>query len=106
MAERQGNMISDTKVYVFAEIMRNSVSLIMLPIYTRFLTPEDYGSLELLSMIIDFAMIIFGARASEAIFRYYCTAHFAHDKNRIIASAPVFIIFYGLYWRCLRDSGI
>ena len=46
-------MVSDTKVYIFAEILRNSVSLNMLPIYTRFLMPEDYGSIELLSMIID-----------------------------------------------------
>ena len=42
-------MVSDTKAYMFAEILRNSVSLIMLPIYTRYLTPEDYGVVELLS---------------------------------------------------------
>lgn len=89
MAERQGNMVSDTKVYMFAEILRNSVSLIMLPIYTRFLTPEDYGSIELLSMIVDFAMILFGARATEAVFRFYCTSKSAKEKKDIIASSLV-----------------
>ena len=34
----------------------------MLPIYTRYLTPEDYGTIELLAMLIDVATIIFGAR--------------------------------------------
>lgn len=80
-------MVGDTKIYMFAEILRNSVSLIMLPIYTRFLTPEDYGSVELLSMIIDFASIIFGARATEAVFRFYCTSHSSEEKKEIIASS-------------------
>lgn len=80
-------MIADTRIYMFAEILRNSVSLIMLPIYTRFLTPEDYGSVELLSMIVDFAMIIFGARATEAVFRFYCTSNSTKEKNEIIGSS-------------------
>lgn len=87
MGKKQGGMVGDTKIYMFAEILRNSVSLIMLPIYTRFLTPEDYGSVELLSMIIDFASIIFGARATEAVFRFYCTSHSSEEKKEIIASS-------------------
>lgn len=59
----------------------------MLPIYTRFLTPEDYGTVELLSMLIDFVAIIFGVKASEAIFRFYCATHSQKEKNSIISSA-------------------
>jgi len=95
MVERKGNMVGDTKIYVFAEILRNSVSLIMLPIYTRFLTPADYGSVELLSMIIDFSMIIFGARATEAVFRFYCTSHSVKEKNSTIASSLFLSFFMG-----------
>lgn len=88
-------MIGDTKVYMFAEILRNSVSLIMLPIYTRFLTPEDYGTVELLSMVVDFATIIFGARATAAIFRFYCTANTNKEKNSVIASSLFLSFFMG-----------
>lgn len=95
MGTKQGGMVSDTKVYVFAEVLRNSVGLIMLPIYTRFLTPEDYGSIELLSMIIDFATIIFGARATEAVFRFYCTSSSAREKKDIIASSLFLSFFMG-----------
>jgi O-antigen/teichoic acid export membrane protein len=78
---------SHTGIYVLAEILRRSVSLVMLPIYTRYLTPKDYGVIELLTMIIDVAAIIFGARATQAIYRFYCTAETLKDKNSIIASA-------------------
>ena len=94
-------MVTDTKVYVFAKILRNSVSLVMLPIYTRFLTPADYGAVELLSMIVDFAMIIFGARATEVVFRFYCTSDSSKEKKDIIASSLVLSFFMG----CIGASG-
>jgi len=95
MIQIRRSMLSDAKVYFFAGILRNSVSLIMLPIYTRFLTPGDYGTVELLNMIVDFATVIFGARASEAIFRFYCTANSDEEKNSVIASSLVLSLFMG-----------
>ena len=69
------------------DILRRGVSLIMLPIYTRYLTPADYGVVELLSMLLDVAAIIFSARAGQAVFRFYCTAKSDDHKKSVIASA-------------------
>jgi len=87
MLNPKNKIVRHTGIYLFGDILRRSVSLIMLPIYTRYLTPEDYGVVELLSMIIDLATIIFGARIAQAIFRFYCTAKSDSDKNNVIASA-------------------
>jgi len=72
---------------MFGDILRRGVSLIMLPIYTRYLTPADYGVVELLSMLLDVAAIIFSARAGQAVFRFYCTAKTDDHKKGVIASA-------------------
>jgi O-antigen/teichoic acid export membrane protein len=80
---------SHTTIYLFGDILRYSVSLIMLPIYTRFLSSEDYGVIELLTMLIDFASIIFGARVAQSIFRYYCSASSAEEKKQIISSSLI-----------------
>lgn len=80
-------MISHTSIYMFGDILRHSVSIIMLPVYTRYLTPADYGTIELLSMLIDAATIIFGARVAQAVFRYYCMAATEDDRKSVIASA-------------------
>lgn len=80
-------MVGHASIYMLGDVLRRSVSLIMLPIYTRYLTPEDYGTVELLSMLIDFASIIFGARVGQAVFRYYCTADREEDKKSIISSS-------------------
>jgi len=90
-------IVSHTSIYLFGDILRYSVSLIMLPIYTRYLTPEDYGIVELLSMLIDITAIIFGARVAQAVFRYYCMTDDAHSRKSIIASALLLgAIFDGL----------
>lgn len=96
MRLKQRSIVGDTKIYMFAEILRNSVSLVMLPIYTRYLTPSDYGSVELLSMLVDFAMIIFGARATEAVFRFYCTTGSSSEKKQVIASSLFLSFFMGV----------
>lgn len=97
MKASPNRMISHTSIYMLGDILRHSTSLIMLPIYTRFLTPEDYGTVELLSMLIDFTAIIFGARVAQAVFRYYCTATEEHDKKSVIASALLLgVIFDGV----------
>jgi O-antigen/teichoic acid export membrane protein len=61
----------------------------MLPIYTRVLTPADYGTIELLSMIIDFAGILFGLRIGQAIFRFFLMAEDDMAKSQVISSALI-----------------
>ena len=80
-------LISHTSIYMLGDILRRAVSLIMLPIYTRYLTTSDYGVVELLSIVIDFTSIVFGARVGQAVFRFYCTSNTKQEKNAVISSA-------------------
>jgi len=96
MGSTTKSLAGHTSIYMLGEILRKSVSLIMLPIYTRYLTPEDYGVIELLTMLIDISTIIFGARAARAVFRFYCTATNPEDKNSIISSALFLSFLFNL----------
>lgn len=97
MTTEKSRIVSHTSIYLFGDILRYSTSLVMLPIYTRYLTPADYGIVELLSMLIDFTAIIFGARVSQSVFRFYCTDTSEDDKKNIIASAFLLgVLFNGI----------
>lgn len=97
MIAEKNRVVSHTSIYMFGDILRYSTSLVMLPIYTRYLTPADYGVVELLSMLIDFTAIIFGARVSQSVFRFYCSATSEDEKNNIIASAFLLgVVFNGI----------
>ncbi len=87
MTAAKSRVVKHTSIYMFGDILRYSTSLVMLPIYTRYLTPADYGVIELLSMLLDVAAIIFGARVGQSVFRFYCMATSEADKKNIVASA-------------------
>jgi O-antigen/teichoic acid export membrane protein len=84
--------VSHGSIYALGDIIRNLTSIIMLPIYTSFLTPEDYGVIELLSMLLDFVSIVLGVRVGEAIFRFFCNAENENQKRRVISTALILVV--------------
>lgn len=87
MANTKHRLAKHGSIYFLGNILQRAVSFIMLPIYTRYLTPADYGILELLSMTIDFVALIFGMQVADAIFRYYAKYDEEKDKNEVVSSA-------------------
>lgn len=83
--------ISHTGIYAIGNVIRYMTSFVMLPIYTRYLTPADYGVLELLSTIVDFVGILLGMRIGEAVFRYYVEQESSKQKNTVIMTAMVLV---------------
>ncbi len=87
-------------IYGFGTMLRRLTGLIMLPIYTRYLTPADYGVVELLSMAIEIVGILIGLRISQAMFRYYILSDSIEDKNRIVST----VLFTVIMTSCLGAS--
>jgi O-antigen/teichoic acid export membrane protein len=84
--------VTHSAIYAFGSILRRLTGLIMLPIYTRFLTPADYGVVELLGMAIEIASILIGLRISQAMFRYYILAGSDKEKNSIVSTVLFTVI--------------
>jgi O-antigen/teichoic acid export membrane protein len=55
-------ILSSTGVYAMASLARRGLSLMLLPIYTRYIEPQDYGVLELLNAFsaVAFALLTMG----------------------------------------------
>lgn len=78
-----------TLVYGLGIVLGKLASFIMLPVYTRFLTPADYGVLELLSMTIDIIGTVAGIGLASAVFKFYADAPTGADKNQVISTAAL-----------------
>lgn len=91
MSSEANKTISHTGIYAIGNVLRYMVSFIMLPIYTRCLTPADYGIIELLSMIIDLSGILLGLRMGEAIFRFYTQYDSQDEKNEVISTSLILL---------------
>jgi O-antigen/teichoic acid export membrane protein len=74
--------------YYFIGIMIGRVaSLLLLPIYTSYLSPADYGVLELLSMVLVVGNLIFGCRITQSFFREFGLARNETEKQVAFGSA-------------------
>lgn len=87
MGRETRTIAQHTAIYTIGTVLRNLTSFLMLPIYTRYLTPADYGVIELLSMTIDLFAIVFGLRMGDAVFRYHSHYEERRDKNQVITTA-------------------
>lgn len=95
------NEVSKTAKYAFiyaiGVFLNRAVSFIMLPIYTRYLTAEDYGIIELLTMTVDVFGMIANAGLTAAVFRFYYIYKEQEKRNQVISTISILItMFYFL----------
>ncbi|HEV2149929.1 MAG TPA: oligosaccharide flippase family protein [Longimicrobiaceae bacterium] len=89
MTGKTKSLGKQSAIYGAGIIVGKLASFIMLPVYTRYLTPADYGVLELLSMTIDVIGMIAGMGIGAAVFKFYSDADDATAKNRVISTAGI-----------------
>ncbi len=81
------NVGRHTLVYAAGILLAKTISFVMLPVYTRYLTPSDYGVMELIEMTLDVIAILAGARIATGIFRYYHKATSQAERDAVISTA-------------------
>jgi O-antigen/teichoic acid export membrane protein len=87
---RSRSFVSHAATYAIANIARRVVGFAMLPIYTRFLTPADYGVIGLLTFGLSLFETLFGARLGSALPKFYFDAPDRRSRQTVIWGAMVF----------------
>lgn len=77
--------------YTAASIFSKLIAVALLPLYTRYLTPADYGAAEVMFAAIVSASIVVRLGLIEAVLRFYYKDD--EDPDRVVASS-----FAGLFW--------
>jgi len=83
------NLGKHTIIYGAGILLGRIVSFIMLPIYTRYLTPADYGVLELLTITTDVISIIIGIGLTSTVMRFYSKYDNQEEKNKVVSTALI-----------------
>ena len=84
-----------TAVYGFGTVLNNVVSFMLLPIYTRYLTPKDYGVKELVGLTTEVIGILVAVAISSAFYRFYFEYEKTEDRNEILSSTMITIAVIG-----------
>lgn len=80
-------LIKHSTIYAIGSISRQLVGFLMLPIYTRYLTPADYGVIGMLSFAIALMEPLFGARLSESLPKFYYEQKKIGNENAVVSTA-------------------
>lgn len=68
-------LIKNTAYYAFGNFTSKAVNFLLLPLYTSFLTPDEYGIVNSIQVFLNILLIFFTLGLERAIYRLY------HDYN-------------------------
>ena len=77
--------------YTAASILSKLIAVALLPLYTRFLSPSDYGAAEVMFAAVVSASIVFRFGVIEALLRFYYKDD--EDPRRVVSTS-----FAALFW--------
>lgn len=89
------NFIKDSVIYAIPQIFSKGINLILLPLYTRILSPNEYGSLDLLLIFAAIINVTIALEVSQGLSRFYITEKDIKKKIQYASSAFWFTL--GVY---------
>jgi O-antigen/teichoic acid export membrane protein len=83
-------------VYGVGTVLLRSVGLLVLPLYTHFLTPADYGIVALSATLTAFLAIVFPLSLYSAVARFYFLTSSDEERRRTNGTIWIAILILGL----------
>lgn len=93
---QKNHLIKNTIYYSIGEILPRVISFIMLPIYTRYLSPVDYGIISYTQTIIVFLYVLGAFSLNSYVLRYYFIHSEEWDRKVLLGTVQLAIIFLNL----------
>lgn len=87
-------MVKHSTIYAVGNVSRQLVGFIMLPIYTSYLTPADYGVIGLLVFLVSLFEIILGGHMFQAVPKFFHEENTRARKNSVITTALLVTSFF------------
>jgi O-antigen/teichoic acid export membrane protein len=92
-----GTAVRHSVVYGIGGILTKAVSFLLLPFYTHYLIPRDYGVLEILDLSMSLLAMFLNMGIMAAMLRYYGSAESVEAKRKIIGSSFLFAACSGAF---------
>lgn len=94
---RMATLARHSLIYGGGMLATKLVAVLMLPIYTNWLTTEDYGVLQLITMTFEVVTMIAGSRIGLGLFHFYYKEDDPRRREEIVSTAFLLLSFtYGV----------
>ena len=89
-------LFSQSAIYGLASILVNGSGFLLLPIYTRSLSPQDYGIISSIGIVSLTFTYFIGFGLSAAVNRFYFEEEYKEKWNQFFGTVSLFLIITGL----------
>lgn len=88
-------LYSNSVIYAISSFIGKAIGFVMIPIYTRCLTPSDYGVIELMYRAADVASLVVAMGLGPAVTRFYFDYQEQKERNEVVSSGIIAILGFG-----------
>lgn len=85
-------LIFNTAIIALGKLSTQVISFLLLPLYTAFLTPEEYGIYDFLNVLALFLMPIVTLLMEESMFRFLIDVEKGEEKEEVISTTFIYIL--------------
>jgi len=89
------NILKHASIYSVGRFLSKAIGFLMIPLYTNYLSPQDYGIIEVLTIFLILSNIIIQGGVSAAVFNFYNAYDKEIDKKEIISTVFIFLTTIG-----------
>lgn len=90
-------LIKDSLLYTFSSVITKGINFFLIPILTLYLTPRDYGILDMFNIFISLIGVSVGFELNQGLARYTSQSSLA-EKTKYISSVLIFtIVIYAIF---------
>lgn len=85
-------------IYTIGTILTRGISILLVPIYTRYLSPSEYGIIDLFVILASLISLTVALEINQAVVRFYQDTTSEKEKMQYVSTAFMFTVFaYLLY---------
>src|SRR5271166_2717345 len=95
MLDELRRLLKHTGIYGAGTVLSKAVGFFMIPFYTHYLGPADYGTLELLDISLTLIGLVLTTWMHASIIRYYHDSDDPQENNRAVSTMLIFAFVVG-----------
>jgi O-antigen/teichoic acid export membrane protein len=95
MNEQLFKLFRNAAVYGFGRIAGKVISFLLIPFYTHYFAPAEYGVMEVLNLTTMIAAVVLAPGLSTAVMRFYYDSEDARERDLAVSTGLVFTLLIG-----------
>jgi O-antigen/teichoic acid export membrane protein len=84
--------LKDSLIYSISNILARGINMLLVPFYTRVLSPSDYGLIDIITVVIAIINPLLTFEISQGIARFYCETKSKIEQKQYASTALWFTI--------------